>query len=276
MKKKRFLADVVTDMVRMYFTAHVSRSAASLAYFLTLSVFPMIICLSAMLGNLLPDAETVLAYIADIVPTELMQIFSEYIVYVTSRNSSAMLTAGLVLMATSSGAAYRSLHNVMAEVHGKARFTGVSRFIMSFIFSFLFLATIYFAVTVIMTGEWFLQFLEQNFLHFSVSRAWNWVRFIILFCLLVVIIYGVYRLAAPREDGSKLMPGAIAAAFVLVAVSILFSWFINMSVRYPLVYGSLASIIILMVWLYVCGNVLIMGNVFNVALMRHAPEEKIV
>ena len=267
--KNSTLRLVIGDMVRTYFSAHVSRSAAALAYFLTLSVFPTIICLSAMLGNLLPDANLIIGYVADIIPAEGIEMLSEYMKYVTSRNSGAMVTAGIVLMATSSGAAYRSLHNVMAEVHGTPRFTGMARFVMSFIFSFLFLATIYFAVTVIVTGEWFLLFVEEQVVHANISEAWSWVRFIMLFCLLVIIIYGVYRLAAPKGAERILMPGAAAASFVLVAVSILFSWFINISVRYPLVYGSLASIIILMVWLYVCGNILIMGNVLNIVLMRH-------
>ena len=41
----------------------------------------------------------------------------------------------------------------------------------------------------------------------------------------------------------------------------LFSWFIGMSSRYSLVYGSLASLIILLVWLYFCGNILLVGAV---------------
>ena len=39
----------------------------------------------------------------------------------------------------------------------------------------------------------------------------------------------------------------------------MFSWFIGMSSRYALVYGSLASLIILLVWLYLCGNILLLG-----------------
>ena len=34
-----------------------------------------------------------------------------------------------------------------------------------------------------------------------------------------------------------------------------------MSSRYALVYGSLASLIILLVWLYFCGNILLLGAV---------------
>ena len=42
-----------------------------------------------------------------------------------------------------------------------------------------------------------------------------------------------------------------------------FSWFIGMSSRYALVYGSLASLIILLVWLYLCVQILFLGIVFT-------------
>jgi membrane protein len=48
-----------------------------------------------------------------------------------------------------------------------------------------------------------------------------------------------------------------------VAASILFSWFISMSTRYSLVYGSLVSIVVMMVWLYLCGNILLAGNILS-------------
>lgn len=49
----------------------------------------------------------------------------------------------------------------------------------------------------------------------------------------------------------------------LVLASDVFSFLIDLSSRYSLVYGSLTSIIILMVWLYVCGNILLVGAVIN-------------
>ena len=47
----------------------------------------------------------------------------------------------------------------------------------------------------------------------------------------------------------------------MAACSAVFSWFIGMSSRYALVYGSLASLVILLVWLYLCGNILLLGAV---------------
>ena len=91
----------------------------------------------------------------------------------------------------------------------------------------------------------------------------------ILFMILLCIIYGVYSISAPREIKKIYrLPGALTAAVVLVAASAIYSRMITVSIRYALLYGSLASFIILMIWLYTCSIILIMGNVFNISLHK--------
>ena len=96
-----------------------------------------------------------------------------------------------------------------------------------------------------------------------------------LFCLVLLFVLLTYRLSLPRGGPRPpILPGAVLASGALVAFSVLFSWFIGLSSRYSLVYGSLASVIILLVWLYLCGNILIVGNVFNYVWSCRRGEEK--
>ena len=91
----------------------------------------------------------------------------------------------------------------------------------------------------------------------------------ILFALVLVFILLLYRVSAPiGKPRPPVLTGAVLAAVALAGASILFSWFIGMSSRYSMVYGSLASVMILLVWLYLCGNILILGNVFNCVWYR--------
>ena len=48
----------------------------------------------------------------------------------------------------------------------------------------------------------------------------------------------------------------------------MFSAFIGASVKYPLIYGSLAGVIVVMLWFYTCGMILLLGGALNVALER--------
>lgn len=269
---KYHLKEIVFDMVDIYLGKRVSRSAAAMAYFFTLSIFPMLICVYAMLGNFLPSADTVIEFAEGLIPAETMSTLLDYFDYIRVNKSPAMLMAGLAVMATSSAAAIRTLNSIMGDIQGKSRFQGIFAVAFSFILSLILLAVIYFAVIVIITGNWFISFLDEKVITFaSLSSTWNWLRFLMLFAMLLVIIYGVYVMTMPKGARKSLMPGAVFASVLLVLVSMVFSWFIGLSSKYPLVYGSLASVIILMFWLYICGNILIMGNVFNVVLRKYDP-----
>ena len=112
-----------------------------------------------------------------------------------------------------------------------------------------FLGVIYLSIIILVTGGWFMHLLEQQLNISGLIDAWAWFRFILLFFIMYGIIYSIYIITEPRDI--KRFPrkfGAFLASLFLVGVSALFSWFINMSVSYTLVYGSLASLFILMSW----------------------------
>ena len=83
------------------------------------------------------------------------------------------------------------------------------------------------------------------------------------------------KMAAPLDKPRPpVVPGALAASAALAAASMIFSLLMGNSARYSLVYGSLASVIIMLVWLYLCGNILIMGNVVIFVLFTHRKEAR--
>jgi len=267
---RRKLFNIISTMVLSFNACRVPRSAAALSYSLTLSLFPTLICLYALLGNVLPNMGMIYDALGGIVPQSTFQAITDYIDYVSRQNSTTLVTAGMLLMATMGAAAFRTLNHTMNDIWKTRRFRGTWAFLISFPFSILFLAVIYFSIVVMLTGNWFLRFLESSLPGLIFSHTWAWLRFFLLFVVLLLIVLGVYRLTAPKSARGQLLPGAMSATASLVVVSILFSWFIGMSSRYPLVYGSLASVIILMLWIYACGIILITGNILNYALIQES------
>ena len=265
--------DILWKMIDIYTKKRVPRSAAELSYYIVLSVFPMLICINAMLANLSIDWSGFVSAWEGIIPAEALRVIGNYISYIRSNDSQALIILGISGMAASSSAAFRSIMNIMEDIQGPSRFTGIFRTIFSFGMSLLFLAAVYVSAIIVLLGEWVLVLLNDTFDTALLLGAWKWVRFFIMFLLIYIITYGIYAATAPKENPKvRRMPGAFIAAFLLVAVSIMYSWFISMSIKYTLVYGSIASVIILMVWLQNCGLILIMGNVFNVARGKASPE----
>ena len=259
----------IGELIDIYLTKRVSRSAAELSYFLMLSIFPSLICVHAMLVNLLPGFEIPFTDLEGLIPSSTIKVILDYLQYVRLNNNPAMLTAGILGMATTSAAAFRSIHNVMADIQGQSRFHGMFKLLFSFLFSLLFMATIYFAAIVMVSGNWLMKHIVDAIPILRTVSIWQMMKYPVLLLLFIFIIYGIYKITAPKDTKGTILTGAVVAAIILVLVSYVFSWFISMSHRYPLIYGSLASVIILMFWLYVCGNILIMCNALNFVMREH-------
>jgi membrane protein len=159
----------------------------------------------------------------------------------------------------------------MDDLHGASDPRPFRRAVFSVGLSALFLLTIYLSVVVIFTGEWFFWLLEEQLPRYMIehiplsalSGLWRWMRYLLLFCFVLMLVLIVYRAGTPRGTMRRpvVLLSSLLAAVAIVGASVLFSWFIGMSSRYALVYGSLASLIILLVWLYLCGNLLLLGAV---------------
>lgn len=260
----------ILDMAGLYFTKRVPRSAAALAYFLILSFFPAVICINAIIGSLHLDVAAILDNAAIIIPEGVLTVLTEYVGYITTNQSGTLLAVGLTTMLWFASAAMRTLMGAIDDLYGRKTYKGGWFVIASVAFSALFLVTIYLSLAVVLTGNWFFHLLEELIRRFprfqSITLPWNWqwLRFLILFAMVLLFVLLLYRAAAPREKPRPpVLSGALLASAALVGASILFSHFIGLSSRYSLVYGSLASVIILLLWLYLCGNIVILGSCFN-------------
>nr|WP_243152108.1 YihY/virulence factor BrkB family protein [Pseudoflavonifractor sp. 524-17] len=261
----------MAELAELYFSKRVSRSAAELAYFLILTFFPILICINAFIGLLRLDVGLVLEGAAAFLPRESLGILAEYIRYITDNQSGPMLAGGVITTLFAASAAFRALLNIMDDIYGRPAYRGLWQVAVSVVFSVLLLVTIYLSIVVLLTGEWLFYAAADLFRleQIDLPWAWQWLRFLLLFFLMLAFILVLYRVSAPRDQPRPPMfSGAVLAAAALVGTSVLFSWFIGLSSRYSLVYGSLASVIILLMWLYLCGNIVILGNVFNFVRYR--------
>jgi len=260
---------VVKDVFGVTLNYPVARSAAALSYYLTLSIFPLFICASVILGTFNIQETDAFGLLEGVIPDAAFSTISDYLNYITNSRTEIMLVIALIAMLTSSSAAFRTFTGITGEIQGKMRFSGFWGWLISLMFSILFLAAIYASALIVISGEWLTHFLETHLYISGLATIWNWTRFLILFLMLFAVVYSVYLICAPKQ-ATKLsrFPGALAAAFVLVIASMLFSQLITVSIRYEVLYGSLASFIILMVWLYTCAFILIMANVINISVSK--------
>lgn len=256
----------VKNFIRIYTDTQVTIASAALSYYFTMTFFPLIICLYTMLGNSYDQAMRIVQFLKSFASEEAIDLISDFLVYVASNNSPAMMVAGLAVLVTSASAASRSIQTTIGRMQGGVKFKAFMYFAFSILFSLVFLTAIYFAMLVMLTGRQFITTVNKLLPFIDISHSWNWMRFLVMGGIFFVLVWGVYETAKRNCDEYSTFPGTVVTTVALVAESLLFSVFIGRSAKYPLVYGSLASLILLMLWLYSCCLIIYVGAAVNIAL----------
>ena len=270
---KRFWA-LLRRWAGLYTEKRLTRASAALSFFLTSTLFPLLIILYTLLGSSPDRIERIMGFAHQLMAAETADTIGDFLSYVAHNNSRSMMMAALILLLTSASAAVRTLQATIGEMQGEPRFRGLTDFLFSLIFSLLFTAALYFAILVMLTGREFLAWFKGIFPVFDSAGVWQVLRYPLLAAIEYAIICGLFLVSLPRRRRYPIGPGALLATAALVGVSVAFSAFIGASARYPLVYGSLASVILLMLWLYTCCLVIFSGAALNVALRDQRREEK--
>jgi membrane protein len=263
----------IYDLISVYLDRGISRSSAALSYYLIFTFFPFLIMVNAVfsLVNQTPDAFFNL--IQRYLPTDLGDLLNSYFSYVTQNNSIALLVASIAVILTSASAAFRIIMRVGGEIYQDRSLSSVVRMVISVIMPLVLILVLYLSLVILLTGTWFIHLIERVFSLSLHLDHWGWIRFLVMFCLIFLFLAALYRLTLPRTEKGKKRPpvllGAFCSAIALLLASILFSYFISMSSKYSIVYGSLASLMILMLWLYLIANVIFLGNILNYVVYCH-------
>lgn len=243
-----------------------STASAALSYYLTMTVFPLIICLYTMLGNSYESALRIVRLASGILAPDTIRLIEDFLSYISSGNSSSMLVAGLLVLVSYASAALRSFRHTLSAMQGGQKYGGIKHYVFSLAYSLVFLSAIYFAVLVMLTGSSFIAFLNRALPFLDIGGAWTALRFLVLAGIFFAVVWGLYELPKGPGDTYPVHYGALFSSLAMIAVSAAFSYVIGRSSNYPLVYGSLASIILLMLWLYSSCTVIYVGAVINIAL----------
>lgn len=96
------------------------------------------------------------------------------------------------------------------------------------------------------------------------------LRWPLFFAVAVAVIAALYWIGPSRPPArfTRLLPGAAIAALFWVLGSSLFSWYVAHLANYTATYGSLATVVVVMTWLWVSASVVLLGAQANYELNR--------
>lgn len=240
--------------------------AAELAYYFLLALFPMLLFLTSLVGFLSGVREAIFAALANFVPGEAMKLVSETIDDVTRHRSGGLISFGVLgaIWAASGGVtAVMDTLNTAYDAKEERSFLKIR--LISIGLTILLALLIVSGTTLIMFGGRFAIWATGKLgLGSVIDVTWSIVHYLLgmaLFFLGLELIY--YFGPNIKQNWRWITPGAVFAVISLIAASFLFSLYLRFAPSYSATYGSIGAVVVLMLWLYLMGAVILIGGEIN-------------
>ena len=247
--------------------------AAAIAYYLTLAIFPAMIFLLALLPYLPIEhlQQAVFDFLRQAMPGNSSELFISIINRVLSRQSGGILSFGFFFALWSASTGMASIMkqlDVTYDVKDSRSYiifrgTAILLTIISVIF-------IIGAFSLIVLGgvvqTWLFSLVGRNEIILIFFIVFRWIIIVLLFLVALSCIY--YYGPDVEQKFRFVTPGSVAAVLVLIGISLLFKYYITNFSHYDATYGSIGAVIVLMLWLYIAGLVILLGSEVN-ALIEH-------
>lgn len=243
---------------------NISAFAASTAFFLFLSLIPMLMLLCALLPYTPLTEADLMNVVTGIVPDSMDALFVSIIMDVYDK-SIGVVSVTAVIMLWSAGKGVMALMrglNAINDVEEKRNYF-VLRMVASF-YTVLILIAMTLSLLIMVFGNFLLEFIigQVPQLSYLVSLLMPF-RILLVWAVITVAIALMYTYVPESRLGFKLqLPGAVVAAVGWSFITWIFSVYINKFDGFNM-YGSLTTIIILMLWLYACMYIVMAGAFMN-------------
>ena len=258
---------------------NLTNGAAAIGFYLMLALFPGLIFLLSILPYLpIPRLEqAIMDLLHQGMPGEAAGLLQGTVQSLVQERQGGLLSLGLLgtLWAASAGmmAIMRQLNQTynVEESRSFVRARGTA-LVMTVLFGVLVIG----AMTLIVGGGFLQRWLtEQTGLQQPVVILFAVLRWGIVFLLLLLAFSMFYYLGPDVDQEFRwISPGAVFGVPVLILSALGFRFYIENFGNYEATYGGLGAVIILMMWLFVAGLVLLLGSGINVVFENFAREDE--
>lgn len=240
---------------------------AAQAYYYLLSVIPLVAICFALIPYLNIDPDKAIGFFNDALPGELASHFEKSILQFVHKPQGGLLILGILGVLWSVSNALHALIKSINEAYGVKE-------TRSFIFVRLIalgltigmIMALLFAMVLPVFGNMIFESLKA-YIGFGLTfkRIYQVLIWVFGLALLMLFLIILYRFAPNLSIPLKhTLPGALTACILWLMTSFGFYFYISNFGSYSPIYGSLGGVIILMVWFFLTGIILMVGAIVNV------------
>ena len=250
--------------------------AAQLAYYFLFALFPTLLVLMAIADIFAADVVTMLRGASGILPREGVELITEQLGRLSEGEQGGLLTLGMLTALWSSSAAMTAIIDTLNTAYDieegrpwwKVRLTAIFLTIGLSLF-------IVMAFALIVAGPTVAERLADR-LYLGPAFEWTWkiLQWPVVFALVSGGMAVIYYFAPDAEqDWVWLTPGSIAATALWLAASLGFKYYLANFGGYE-TYGVVGGVMVLMLWFYITGLVILLGAEMNAEIEHASPYGK--
>jgi membrane protein len=268
--------------IKDFFVDDMATYAAALAFHLFLALFPFTIFLVALLSFLhLPGFfDWLLSQVPDALPAPTRAQVAQAVRQVGQVGAHArggLLSVGIVGSLWAASAGMRAVINAVNVAYDVTEARPVwQRYALSLAFTLGFTALVIAATALLLSGPAALAGLAAHVgLERVVVAVWVWLRVPVALLVLTLAVALVYYVAPNIEQPFQVLtPGAVLAVLGWLSASLLFSAYVATVAHYTTTYGSIAAIVVLLLYFYISSLALLLGAEVNAVILHYALRDR--
>lgn len=263
--------------VKEFFSDDMPTYAAGLAFQTLLSLFPFLIFLLALISTLnLPDFISWLQEQAQmLLPAQAMALVDNVIGELRKPRGGLVSTGGLIALWVASSGVRATMTAFNAAYGVEEGRPAWKLYPLSIAYTLAIAALLIASASLLLIGPTAMQWLagqigiEQFFV-----MVWTWARWPVALVLLSLIAALVYYAAPAQQPRFRFItPGAVLSVLIWIVSSLGFDFYVRNFANYSSMYGSIGSIVLLLLYFYLSAAVLLFGAEVNACIERHVPSD---
>lgn len=264
---------VIKKSARDFIADDMPTYAAALAYHVLFSLFPFILLLLVLVGyfNLSLFYDWVQDQARFFLSRQAIELASQIINELSLPRGGPLSFGAAVALWLSSGGTRSMMNALNAAYDVHERRPAWKRFPLSILYTVGIAAILILAASLLAIGPAGMQWLasyagvEQLFV-----ALWSVLRWPLAVLLLVVMVAVVYYAGPNRDQEFRLIsPGSVLSVAVWMIASVVFGFYLSNFASYSAMFGSIGTMIALMLYLYISAGVLLFGAEVNAAIEHH-------
>lgn len=269
--KKGIISNVM-EVTKNFSSHHIGAYAAQSAYFFVLSLIPIIILLLTMVQFTPVTEDDVMNAVLQVFPSTVEGLITMLVAQVYNQSGSiipitvlmALWSAGKGVLSMTSGL------NCVYESEETRNYIFLR--IRASFYTVIFIVAIVLSLLLSVFGNSISLFINEHApLLRHVTDFIIRIRTLLTLGVLTVFWDLVYKYLPNRKNRGKTtmqkqLPGAVFTACGWQLISFVFSIYLDIFTGFSTMYGSLTTIILILLWFYMCMYVILLGGELNVLL----------